>query len=231
MDNLEIWSRGDNAHLTIHQSDLECFTSSQNQSILDHSDSVKKLGEGSSCSISSSSSHCWSESVSEEEVDDGCLDDWEAFADAINANENQQNLSSDSPPKPHIGIECIGSELPKKNPDTDLSKKDIKNKRVTVSHVNSRAWRPDDAFRPQCLPNISNQQHSFPITNSVWHCAHGGAICWSSSCPICYEDLDVTDSSFLPCSCGFRLCLFCHKRILEADRRCPGCRKQYDSVN
>ncbi|KAL8118275.1 uncharacterized protein LOC141661844 [Apium graveolens] len=50
-----------------------------------------------------------------------------------------------------------------------------------------------------------------------------------SSCPICCEDLDRTDSSFFPCSCGFQLCLFCHKRILEEDGRCPGCRKHYDN--
>ncbi|CAA0820821.1 RING/U-box superfamily protein [Striga hermonthica] len=48
------------------------------------------------------------------------------------------------------------------------------------------------------------------------------------SCPICAEDLDSTDSRFFPCLCGFRLCLFCHKRILEGDGRCPGCRKDYD---
>ncbi|GER38529.1 RING/U-box superfamily protein [Striga asiatica] len=48
------------------------------------------------------------------------------------------------------------------------------------------------------------------------------------SCPICAEDLDSTDSRFFPCLCGFRLCLFCHKRILEGDGRCPGCRKEYD---
>ncbi|PON76020.1 43kDa postsynaptic protein [Trema orientale] len=224
MDELERRSRGENEGSTIHHSDLESFMSSQNRSIFDPCDSLEKLGESIS---SSSSSHCCSGSVSEEEADDGCLDDWEAFADAINASEIQWKPFSNSPAKPHARSECIGSALPKKNPDTDLSKVDIRDKRVTGSHVNSRAWRADDAFRPQCLPNLSNQQHSFPTTNSEWH---EGSIRWASSCPICYEDLDVTDSSFLPCSCGFRLCLFCHKQILEADGRCPGCRKQYDCV-
>lgn len=46
-------------------------------------------------------------------------------------------------------------------------------------------------------------------------------------CPICAEELDVTDSSFVPCSCGFRLCLFCHHRIAADDGRCPGCRRAY----
>jgi hypothetical protein len=47
------------------------------------------------------------------------------------------------------------------------------------------------------------------------------------TCPICCEDLDLTDSSFCPCPCKFCLCLFCHNKILEADGRCPGCRKEY----
>eukprot|EP00271_Cylindrocystis_brebissonii_P002775 TRINITY_DN13577_c0_g1_i1.p1 TRINITY_DN13577_c0_g1~~TRINITY_DN13577_c0_g1_i1.p1 ORF type:complete len:1165 (+),score=206.53 TRINITY_DN13577_c0_g1_i1:525-4019(+) len=51
-----------------------------------------------------------------------------------------------------------------------------------------------------------------------------------SCCPICTEELDVTDTSFVPCPCGFRLCLFCHHRILSEDGRCPGCRKAYAST-
>ncbi|KVH98901.1 Zinc finger, RING/FYVE/PHD-type [Cynara cardunculus var. scolymus] len=100
------------------------------------------------------------------------------------------------------------------------------------AHANRRAWRPDDAFRPQGLPNLL-KQYSFPM-NSERH--YGGGTAWGfknvgfapSTCPICCEDLDLTDSSFLPCPCGYRLCLFCHKRILEDNGRCPGCRKQYE---
>ncbi|KAL2898892.1 General negative regulator of transcription subunit 4 [Bienertia sinuspersici] len=51
-----------------------------------------------------------------------------------------------------------------------------------------------------------------------------------SACPLCCEDFDVTDSNFEPCPCGFRVYLFCHKKILEIDGRCLGCRKHYDSV-
>jgi len=98
---------------------------------------------------------------------------------------------------------------------------------------NSRAWRPDDAFRPRSLPNLSKQQS---LPNPDRHYG-GGGVAWASksvvsapsSCPICYEELDLTDSSFLPCLCGFRLCLFCHKRIVDEDGRCPGCRKPYET--
>ncbi|KAJ0834354.1 putative transcription factor C2H2 family [Helianthus annuus] len=89
-----------------------------------------------------------------------------------------------------------------------------------------RAWRPDDASRPQSLPNLL-KQNSFPMQSG----SHHGLIFAPSSCPICCEDLDMTDSSFLPCPCGYRLCLFCHKKILEDNGRCPGCRKQYEQTD
>ncbi|KVI06382.1 Zinc finger, RING/FYVE/PHD-type, partial [Cynara cardunculus var. scolymus] len=88
-----------------------------------------------------------------------------------------------------------------------------------------RAWRPDDASRPQNLPNLL-KQNSFPMKSGKHYGLHSGGFA-PSSCPICCEDLDMTDSSFLPCPCGYRLCLFCHKRILEDNGRCPGCRKLY----
>lgn len=227
LDGMEMRSRGgENKDLRVHDSDLESLMNSPSGSILDLNDSKNLSG--------SSSSSCYSGSVSEEEIDDDCLDDWEAVADALNANDNQPNSPSGSPAKPDVKVESPGPDLANKSPGDDLSKTEI---RIPRSNSNCRAWRPDDTFRPESLPNLS-KQHSFPMTTSDWHCGRG-AITWAwqsvipqpSSCPICYEDLDVTDSSFLPCSCGFRLCLFCHKKILEADGRCPGCRKQYDSEN
>lgn len=170
-----------------------------------------------SSSSSSSSGGCCSGSITEEDEEDDCLDDWEAIADALAATDDKQeqhNPNLESPPE-HENASNVNS-LPQGR-----------------NSANSRAWRPDDAFRPQILPNLL-KQHSFPM-NSERNYGHG-AIAWGcknavsppSSCPICCEDLDLTDSSFLPCLCGFRLCLFCHKRILEEDGRCPGCRKQYE---
>ncbi|KAK9700139.1 hypothetical protein RND81_08G219600 [Saponaria officinalis] len=152
--------------------------------------------------ISSSSSSC-SSSGSEEEK--RCFDNWERVADALG------NVSSES---------RDGSKSVRK----------------------SRAWSPDDVFRPQSLPRISKQQMKpIPVSTNV-RSRDLTMLSWrkvveqererqSCVCPICCEDLDVTDSSFRPCPCGFRLCLFCHKRINEVDGRCPGCRKRYGSGN
>uniref|UniRef100_A0A2P2KQL4 RING-type domain-containing protein n=1 Tax=Rhizophora mucronata TaxID=61149 RepID=A0A2P2KQL4_RHIMU len=199
-------------------------------------------GSSSRSSSSSSSGGCCSGSITEEEEvgDDNCLEDWEAVADALAADdENKQENRKDSP--------CLESESsPQLQPmvqvDSSLSNlaassfEDVKEcpravpPRLTPG--NNRAWRPDDEFRPHCLPNLSKQR-SLPNADRKygpgglsWACA--SAVNVPSSCPICYEDLDITDTSFLPCLCGFRLCLFCHKRILEEDGRCPGCRKPYE---
>lgn len=190
----------------------------------------------SSSSSTSSSGQCWSGSMSEEdeEGNDGCLDDWEAIADALASIDenhgNQHNSSLDS----HNGRNesVVQSSSQAELLGVDNSKENLESVRLTSRPpANCRAWRPDDAFRPQSLPNLS-KQYSFPMNSerhyrggSVWGCRN---LSVPTSCPICCEDLDFTDTSFLPCSCGFRLCLFCHKRILEVDGRCPGCRKQYD---
>ncbi|KAL2897745.1 General negative regulator of transcription subunit 4 [Bienertia sinuspersici] len=82
-----------------------------------------------------------------------------------------------------------------------------------IAENNTRAWSPDDVYRPRSLPSVS-KQHSTTTVAAAAFC-----------CPLCCEDFDVTDSNFEPYPCGFRVCLFCHKKILEIDGRCPGCRK------
>ncbi|XP_061365634.1 uncharacterized protein LOC133308913 [Gastrolobium bilobum] len=212
--------------------DTGSMTNSPMQSTFDHDESPNDFSERSTSS--SSMSTCFSGNVSEEEEDDGCLDDWEVIADALYANDNVHSVVSESPAEHEMKYSYDVSEATK-NPRVDLSKKEFTSD-IPESNLNCRAWKPDDALRPQCLPNLS-KQHNSPL-NSNWHGNHKNVpwawqtiISQPSQCPICYEDLDVTDSSFLPCSCGFHLCLFCHKKILEADARCPGCRKIYDHVD
>jgi hypothetical protein len=54
-------------------------------------------------------------------------------------------------------------------------------------------------------------------------------------CPVCCNDLDLTDKSIRYCECGFRPCLWCYHQILEeavkdnlTPARCPNCRSEYD---
>ncbi|KAH7865529.1 hypothetical protein Vadar_007824 [Vaccinium darrowii] len=230
IENLEIMPREDMKVGSIHHySDLDSPSNSPTSHTSSASGSTVSSTNFSGSSGDSSSGGSWSGSITgeeeEEEGDDECLDDWEAVADALAAtnDKNDQHNPLDSPPESAtqpssaIVITCPKPEC-------------VEN--VQTGPPTGRAWKPDDTFRPQSLPNLSKQL-SFPM-NSGRHYGCGG-VTWGlnnatslpSLCPICCEDLDFTDSNFLPCLCGFRLCLFCHKRILEEDGRCPGCREPY----
>lgn len=47
-------------------------------------------------------------------------------------------------------------------------------------------------------------------------------------CPLCCEPMDLSDQNFLPCPCGYRLCMWCWHRIKENySNLCPACRSEY----
>ncbi|KAL8465256.1 hypothetical protein ACS0TY_034675 [Phlomoides rotata] len=261
IEKLEIKSRAEEMYidgLSMHH--FSDFESSPSNSPSSHSSSVlgsngtgsnftpsSRCGSSSGRSSSCSTNGCFLGSMSDEDEgdigDDGCLDDWEAMADALAATEDKQqehipDSGSGLPLEKHENSAPFDSQSSMTNQASNGSeisgpKKESGGTPVQRSPVTCQAWRPDDAFRPQSLPNLS-KQYGFHI-NSERHFGPGGSV-WAcknlgpdpTSCPICFEDFDCTDSSFTPCVCGFRLCLFCHKRILEEDGRCPGCRKQYN---
>lgn len=229
LDSFKTRSRREgNDVISTHNRDIESFSNSPITSSFCNNDSRKGIRESKSGSSSSSCSLFCSE-----EDEDECLDDWEAIADALNADEYQQHREiSNSSVKSEIVIGLADHEQANKNSGVHFPKPENQQS-ATWSR---QAWMPDDAFRPQNLPTLSSKHNM--LASSGWHCGRR-EINWElqnvmsqpCSCPICYENLDLTDSSFLPCPCGFRLCLFCHKRILESDGRCPGCRKLYDLAN
>ncbi|GAB4827458.1 hypothetical protein Ancab_034342 [Ancistrocladus abbreviatus] len=234
LENLQRMGAREDEHeiLSRQDSELESLMSSSIGSSFSHDGS----GKDSPGSNSSSSSGCCSGSVSEEERDEGSPDDWEAVADAeLSTYSNHQTLNTEQSRKSERESSADKADVASEN-NRENTVETSASRRDPCLKGNKFAWTPDDAFRPQDLPDISKQQSG--RMNSA-RCCSQGAKMWSwggmlpqpSPCPICCEDLDVTDSSFLPCPCGFRLCLFCHKRILEEDGRCPGCRKQYESVN
>ena len=47
-------------------------------------------------------------------------------------------------------------------------------------------------------------------------------------CPLCCNSLDATDLNFLPCPCGYQVCLYCYERLeKDFNSRCPACRNPY----
>ncbi|KAK9080480.1 hypothetical protein SSX86_000238 [Deinandra increscens subsp. villosa] len=215
----------ENDSLMSHYSDWESPSNSpigDTSSLASNVSVTNFTGSGGSSSSSSSSSSggesggCYSGSITEEDDgDDGCLDDWEAIADALAADEikSDHNHNHNHNHNPNLEHQ-MDDNSPQLEP-------------VETNKVNHhRAWRPDDCFRPQGFPNLL-KQNSFPMNLGGFKNVGFTPI----ACPICCEDLDLTDSSFLPCPCGYRLCLFCYKRIVEDNGRCPGCRKQYEQLD
>ncbi|KAL5216118.1 hypothetical protein ABZP36_007519 [Zizania latifolia] len=191
------------------------------------------LSNGGSLNVSSGSSVWWSSSRSVSEAEDdeaggpdeenGVLDDWETVADA---DADTYAIAVDN----CHSHQSSGPMAPPQAPNVCAAPANATVRQEPIQKT--RAWTPDDIFRPQCLPSISKQASLPANIGNCWmgsaqHDVHSLPL----SCPICYEDLDPTDSSFRPCPCGFQLCLFCYNTIYETDGRCPGCRKEYVAVH
>ncbi|XP_057451428.1 uncharacterized protein LOC130743273 isoform X2 [Lotus japonicus] len=54
------------------------------------------------------------------------------------------------------------------------------------------------------------------------------------SCPLCAEEMDLTDQQLKPCKCGYEICVWCWHHIMDmaekddTEGRCPACRSPYD---
>jgi hypothetical protein len=47
-------------------------------------------------------------------------------------------------------------------------------------------------------------------------------------CPLCIEEMDVSDRNFRPCPCGYQVCQFCWNHIrTNLNGNCPACRRPY----
>ncbi|XP_039144569.1 uncharacterized protein LOC120281945 [Dioscorea cayenensis subsp. rotundata] len=54
------------------------------------------------------------------------------------------------------------------------------------------------------------------------------------TCPLCAEEMDLTDQQLKPCKCGYEICVWCWHHIIDmaekddSEGRCPACRTPYD---
>ncbi|KAH0706125.1 hypothetical protein KY285_010649 [Solanum tuberosum] len=133
---------------------------------------------GSSSSCNGICSASLSEEDDHRDDDDDCIDDWEAIADALDATDQkleQHHPGSDSflerDESLHLTSQVDVSNRVTEN-DTTNNKSEYRGL-TSRPPVCYKAWRPDDAFRLQILPNLS-KQYSFPM-NSERHCS-GGAV-------------------------------------------------------
>ncbi|KAI5480545.1 CCR4-NOT transcription complex subunit 4 [Pseudohyphozyma bogoriensis] len=50
-------------------------------------------------------------------------------------------------------------------------------------------------------------------------------------CPLCLEEMDISDLNFKPCPCGYQICRFCWNHIKQdLNGKCPACRTPYDEA-
>ncbi|CAH0482713.1 unnamed protein product [Peronospora belbahrii] len=53
-----------------------------------------------------------------------------------------------------------------------------------------------------------------------------------NTCPLCMEELDLTDQTFNACPCGYQVCLWCWHQIKnEYNGLCPACRQPYAELS
>ncbi|EJU05762.1 hypothetical protein DACRYDRAFT_20146 [Dacryopinax primogenitus] len=49
-----------------------------------------------------------------------------------------------------------------------------------------------------------------------------------NECPLCLEEMDLSDMNFKPCPCGYQICRFCWHHIkTNLNGKCPACRREY----
>ncbi|KAL3518296.1 hypothetical protein ACH5RR_020885 [Cinchona calisaya] len=54
------------------------------------------------------------------------------------------------------------------------------------------------------------------------------------TCPLCAEEMDLTDQQLKPCKCGYEICIWCWHHIMDmaekddTEGRCPACRTPYN---
>ncbi|CAL5389139.1 unnamed protein product [Camellia sinensis] len=54
------------------------------------------------------------------------------------------------------------------------------------------------------------------------------------TCPLCAEEMDLTDQQLKPCKCGYEICVWCWHHVMdmaekdETEGRCPACRTPYN---
>ncbi|CAF2145125.1 BnaA02g33620D [Brassica napus] len=129
----------------------ERFMESPSSSSMGGTDiSTNFSGRSSRTSSSSTSSSRSSVDITEEDNvddDDGCVDDWEALADA--SEEEEERLIHESVKK---------------------------QENVAHSASSNRAWRRDDYHRPQALPNLA-KQISFPELDKRFSAASTPSSC------------------------------------------------------
>ncbi|MCO5598559.1 hypothetical protein L7F22_052656 [Adiantum nelumboides] len=72
----------------------------------------------------------------------------------------------------------------------------------------------------------ANQAQSYRLQDAYWSDEDE-----DMECPLCLEEIDISDANFKPCPCGYQICRFCWHHIKSnLNGRCPACRRKYSDT-
>ncbi|CAM9541675.1 unnamed protein product, partial [Ectocarpus sp. 6 AP-2014] len=92
--------------------------------------------------------------------------------------------------------------------------------------VPTQSPRPEGVARVSTSTRTSNSRSIISMPNSnAFNDSDDGD---DAVCPLCCEPMDLSDKNFVPCPCGYRVCMWCWHRIKENyTGLCPACRSEY----
>ncbi|PWN32786.1 uncharacterized protein FA14DRAFT_125851, partial [Meira miltonrushii] len=72
----------------------------------------------------------------------------------------------------------------------------------------------------------ANQAQTYRLQDAYWSDEDE-----DMECPLCLEEIDISDANFKPCPCGYQICRFCWHHIKSnLNGRCPACRRKYSDT-
>jgi len=91
-------------------------------------------------------------------------------------------------------------------------------------HATDRAKTPTrDGLPPAPIKFDASQAQACRLQDAYWSEEEE-----DMDCPLCLEEIDLSDANFKPCPCGYQICRFCWHHIKQnLNGRCPACRRKY----
>ncbi|KZO95169.1 hypothetical protein CALVIDRAFT_555866 [Calocera viscosa TUFC12733] len=77
-------------------------------------------------------------------------------------------------------------------------------------------------------PTATGLYHKANVLASVQDAYWSDDEAEDNECPLCLEEMDLSDMNFKPCPCGYQICRFCWHHIkTNLNGKCPACRRDY----
>ncbi|KAI0792832.1 hypothetical protein C8Q75DRAFT_751628 [Abortiporus biennis] len=93
-----------------------------------------------------------------------------------------------------------------------------------ATRIHTHSPLPAPALHASVVTNQSKSTVLAGVQDAYWSDDEAE----DAECPLCLEEMDISDLNFKPCPCGYQICRFCWHHIKEnLNGRCPACRREY----